>query len=76
MKLTKKIIALILAMAITVTSVNLFGAQTWADAEQKTDLSGITTDVSIVKDEDGSIINALSGKTKTNVRCGKKIYKV
>lgn len=32
---------------------------------KKTDLSGITTDVSIVKDGDGSIINALSGKTKT-----------
>lgn len=65
MKLTKKIIALVLAMAVTVTSVNLFGAQTWAEAEQKTDLSGITTDVSIIKDGDGSIINALSGKTKT-----------
>ena len=65
MKLTKKIIALVLVMAITVTSVNLFGAQIWADVEQKTDLSEITTDVSIVKDGDGSIINALSGKTKT-----------
>lgn len=69
MKLTRKIIAFMLVVTLTVTSVNLFGTRAVAEitdgSQEKLDLSGITTDVNIVNNGDGNIVNALSGTTAT-----------
>lgn len=67
MKLTRKIIAFMLVVTLTVTSGNLFGARAVAEvtdgSQERLDLSGITTDVNIVNNGDGNVVNALSGTT-------------